>query len=61
MAVKTLNVEYEESGRANFLAEGELMVKLSHNCIVHLIGICLDKQLMLVRNCDVTSSVTSSS
>ena len=49
VAVKTLNEEYHESGRANFVAEGELMVKLSHHCIVHLIGICIDTSLMLVR------------
>ena len=48
MAIKTLHDEYHATGKANFLAEAEMMSKLQHQCIVHLIGVCDGPPLMLV-------------
>ena len=50
VAIKTLREEYSVSGKATFLAEAEVMVTLSHPCIVSLIGVCEGPPLMLVSN-----------
>jgi len=46
--VKTLNPSHLISGKDEFLGEARVMVQLDHPCIVKLIGICQQLELMLV-------------
>lgn len=39
VAIKTLHDEHCKENRAEFLREASVMIKLSHHCIVKLIGI----------------------
>lgn len=39
VAIKTLHDEHCKENRAEFLREASVMIKLSHHCIVRLIGI----------------------
>ena len=48
MAVKTLNSQYLETGKDNFLREAQVMVCFDHPFIVKLIGVCEAETLMLV-------------
>jgi tyrosine-protein kinase len=49
VAVKTLNAQHLMTGKEGFLREAQVMVKLDHPCIVKLIGICQQPELMLVQ------------
>lgn len=48
VAVKTLHPEHSASSRDTFLKEAEVMMKLSHHCIVSLIGISKDPPFLMV-------------
>jgi len=48
VAVKTLNQSHLVNGKDAFLGEAKVMVQLDHPCIVKLIGICQQQELMLV-------------
>jgi len=48
VAIKMLNPSRLDSGKDEFLGEANVMVQLDHPCIVKLIGICQQPQLMLV-------------
>jgi len=50
--VKTLNPSHLITGKDEFLGEAKVMVQLDHPCIVKLIGICQQQELMLV-SCSV--------
>ncbi|XP_013774828.1 tyrosine-protein kinase shark-like [Limulus polyphemus] len=49
VAVKTLRDEHIHSGREEFIREVEVMVGLSHPCIVRLLGVCLGPPLMMIQ------------
>lgn len=38
VAIKTLHKEHSDTNRNAFLFEANVMMKLNHHCIVHLIG-----------------------
>jgi len=43
-----MNPSHLVTGKNEFLGEAKVMVQLDHPCIVKLIGICQQPQLMLV-------------
>lgn len=49
VAIKTLHDEHCQQNRAEFLREASVMIKLSHHCIVRLIGISKGPPLMMVQ------------
>lgn len=46
VAIKTLR---NETNREEFIRESQVMVKLNHHCIVKLIGLSIDPQLLMVQ------------
>ena len=55
VAIKTLNEQYTESGKTQFLQEAEVMVRLDHPCIVSLVGVSEGPPIMLVCCCFVAA------
>lgn len=49
VAIKTLHDEHCKQNRDEFLREASVMIKLSHHCIVRLIGISKGPPLMMVQ------------
>lgn len=49
VAIKTLHDEHCKHNRAEFLREASVMIKLSHHCVVRLIGISKGPPLMMVQ------------
>ena len=60
VAVKTLNPSHLVTGKNEFLGEAKVMVQLDHPCIVKLIGICQEPQLMLVSRKSILRTISDS-
>ena len=48
VAVKTVRVDIATPNKEEFFREADVMMKLSHECIVKLIGVCTEGDLLMV-------------
>ncbi|XP_063699898.1 tyrosine-protein kinase Shark isoform X2 [Culicoides brevitarsis] len=49
VAIKKLPEDHSEEDHASFIREAQYMMDLHHSCIVRLIGICLEKEVMMIQ------------
>lgn len=59
VAIKTLRNEHVEANRGAFLSEAQVMMRLSHHCVVRLIGVSLGPPLLMVQELVALGSMLS--